>query len=878
MKSLEEKKLLVKMARMLGEPVDPELIESIKREEQLTEALFGKKPQATVIAEVVEEVPVIEEPVEQIDEFVSAAVPPQEEQPAETGVQHLNVPDPEEGSKVAQTAQYLDKLQKMPASKFKDAEMEAIRKTVAELLNRVNTLSFGGGGTGIVRIWDADDLDRSSAADGLFVKFDATNNMFTFDAGGGGGGQGPRGPQGPQGPSGPQGPQGPQGPTGAQGSTGSQGPQGPQGPSGAQGSTGSTGPQGPQGPSGAEGPQGPIGDRYQTTSNTTNTITNNGTLTFYTDDLNLAYSPQQSVIIVDGGTNHMHATVTSYTKANGQLIVDATSKVGSGTYSYWTINLDGAVGAIGATGPQGPQGPQGPSGASVTGPQGPQGSTGSQGPQGPQGPSGPQGPQGSQGSTGSQGPQGPSGPSGAQGPQGPTGAAGAGGTIANYGAFHDDLQQTAVENIPTPMYLRVTDEAYGTSIVSNSQIKVNSSGVYNIQFSAQLHNNAGGGSGQTVNIWLKKNGINVSNTDTNVTVNTNGPYVVPAWNFVLSLNANDYIELYWQTDNSNIVIEQASPGANTPSIPSVIATITQVTYTQLGPTGPQGPQGPQGPSGAQGPQGPSGAQGSTGSQGPQGPSGATGSQGPQGPTGPIAGSNTQVIFNNNGSAGASGNLAFNLNGNTFTTYNISATSITSNSATAFIAGTAAESGVALQMPREGALRNMTNGTNNMYFDVSNGGTSHGAFVFRSSSAFTELLNLSTDGPKATTTYKGKTSFNVGLDTVVTVDNLKYRISNQGGVFPQVASASGSTVDVCYSGIGYVNGATNPATAHNSGYILLADGTWLSLYSTHGMDDRGDLITFHVTDKSAGKIYRVTFLVTNNSSNTTGYNILVERII
>jgi hypothetical protein len=38
MKSLEEKKLLVKMARMLGEPVDQELLESIKREEQLAEA------------------------------------------------------------------------------------------------------------------------------------------------------------------------------------------------------------------------------------------------------------------------------------------------------------------------------------------------------------------------------------------------------------------------------------------------------------------------------------------------------------------------------------------------------------------------------------------------------------------------------------------------------------------------------------------------------------------------------------------------------------------------------------------------------------------------------------------------------------------------
>jgi hypothetical protein len=204
--------------------------------------------------------------------------------------------------------------------------------------------------------------------------------------------------------------------------------------------------------------------------------------------------------------------------------------------------------------------------------------------------------------------------------------------------------------------------------------------------------------------------------------------------------------------------------------------------------------------------------------------------------------------------------------------------VTANATTAFVAGAAATSGVALEMPHEGALRNMSTTSSTMYFDTSNGGSADGEFRFRSSSSFTELLNISTSGLRAITAYKGKTSFNAALDTVVTVDNLKFRISNQGGVFPQVASASGSTVDVCYSAVGYVNGATNPATAHNSGYILDSAGTWLSLYSAHGMDDRGDYIDFHITDKGAGKIYRVTFLVTNNASNTTGYNILVERII
>ena len=43
MKSLEEKKLLVKMAKMLGQPVDQALVESIEREEKLAEVFFGEK-------------------------------------------------------------------------------------------------------------------------------------------------------------------------------------------------------------------------------------------------------------------------------------------------------------------------------------------------------------------------------------------------------------------------------------------------------------------------------------------------------------------------------------------------------------------------------------------------------------------------------------------------------------------------------------------------------------------------------------------------------------------------------------------------------------------------------------------------------------------
>jgi len=82
----------------------------------------------------------------------------------------------------------------------------------------------------------------------------------------------------------------------------------------------------------------------------------------------------------------------------------------------------------------------------------------------------------------------------------------------------------------------------------------------------------------------------------------------------------------------------------------------------VGPEGPQGPVGPEGPVGATGPQGATGPVGPEGPEGPVGPTGATGATGPagpmgaQGPAGPIAGSDKQIIFNDNGSAAGNANL------------------------------------------------------------------------------------------------------------------------------------------------------------------------------------------------------------------------------
>ena len=80
-----------------------------------------------------------------------------------------------------------------------------------------------------------------------------------------------------------------------------------------------------------------LSDRYSTSSITSNAVSN-GAKTF-TVDADLAYIPLQEVLIVHNPSNHMHATVTSYSGTT--LVVDVKTNTGSGTYISWVINLDG---------------------------------------------------------------------------------------------------------------------------------------------------------------------------------------------------------------------------------------------------------------------------------------------------------------------------------------------------------------------------------------------------------------------------------------------------------------------------------------------------------------------------------------------------------
>ena len=89
------------------------------------------------------------------------------------------------------------------------------------------------------------------------------------------------------------------------------------------------------------------GDRYLTTSTTSNTLSN--TTKTFTIGTGLSYTPTQSITISYDASNHMHGEVLTYNSGTGVLTVDINHHTGSGTYASWVVNVGGVVPATAVT-------------------------------------------------------------------------------------------------------------------------------------------------------------------------------------------------------------------------------------------------------------------------------------------------------------------------------------------------------------------------------------------------------------------------------------------------------------------------------------------------------------------------------------------------
>jgi hypothetical protein len=153
---------------------------------------------------------------------------------------------------------------------------------------------------------------------------------------------------------------------------------------------------------------------------------------------------------------------------------------------------------------------------------------------------------------------------------------------APYGAFQDSTDQTAASTTTAyPMTFDTTDFSNGVYLSNSSRLNVRNAGIYNVQFSVQLQNTDN--AQHTVDIWFRKNGTNITASNSMFTVPARKSasiygHLIAAINYFVELAANDYVEIVWRAESTDVSIEQlpTQTSPTRPATPSVIATMQYV--------------------------------------------------------------------------------------------------------------------------------------------------------------------------------------------------------------------------------------------------------------------------------------------------------------
>lgn len=107
-----------------------------------------------------------------------------------------------------------------------------------------------------------------------------------------------------------------------------------------------------------------------------------------------------------------------------------------------------------------------------------------------------------------------------------------------------------------------------------SRLVVPESGLY--QFNATVQITSGNTSSKNVWVWFRKNGTDIPASARIVTININGGYVPVSLNEAVSLGANEYVELVYAADSTNVTIDDVPATAFAPVAPAVVIEVTQV--------------------------------------------------------------------------------------------------------------------------------------------------------------------------------------------------------------------------------------------------------------------------------------------------------------
>jgi hypothetical protein len=145
-----------------------------------------------------------------------------------------------------------------------------------------------------------------------------------------------------------------------------------------------------------------------------------------------------------------------------------------------------------------------------------------------------------------------------------------------YGVFAKTSDQSPVAvNTEALLTFDSVEISNGVTIgTPASRIVVPESGLYVLDANIQL--SSGSSSAKNVWFWFKKNGTAVPNSSRIVTSNINNGYIPITINEPVSLAANDYIEIAFAADDTNVTVDNVAATAFAPVAPAVVLSVTQV--------------------------------------------------------------------------------------------------------------------------------------------------------------------------------------------------------------------------------------------------------------------------------------------------------------
>ena len=153
-----------------------------------------------------------------------------------------------------------------------------------------------------------------------------------------------------------------------------------------------------------------------------------------------------------------------------------------------------------------------------------------------------------------------------------------------YGAFSDYTNHTIASTTTAyPLTFNTTDSSNGCYIgTPASRLYVRNTGIYNFQWSGQLSSldNAP----QDAFVWIRINGTDAVGSTGLIGMparkNPSDPFhAIYGWNFLLTLNAGDYIELVWSATSTALSIDTYAAGTSPtkPSTASLVGTLQYVS-------------------------------------------------------------------------------------------------------------------------------------------------------------------------------------------------------------------------------------------------------------------------------------------------------------